>query len=94
MDGGARVAYFMCTVLRGASCCKREECGKECWFRVSSAIVIYKSLQESNNLSCVIVDKKDVVQCAVRGCIPSKRGRREVCPFIDFQREEMLDNDG
>ena len=43
---------------------------------------------------CVIVGKKYVIQCAVRGCIPPKIVRRNVCLFIGFRREEMLSNDG
>ena len=43
---------------------------------------------------CVIMDKKYVIQYAVRGCIPPKSLRRKVCPLIGFRREEMLDNEG
>ena len=27
------------------------------------------------------MDKEYVIQCAVRGCIPPKSGRRKLCPF-------------
>ena len=36
---------------------------------------IYKSLQVFNNSSCVIMDKKYVIQCPVSGCI-TKRNRK------------------
>ena len=45
----------MCTVVRGASCRNGAECGKGNWLRMSSAIVISKSLQVFNNSVCAIV---------------------------------------
>ena len=38
---GVHVAYFMCKVVRGASCHKWVVCGKGNWLRMSSAIVVY-----------------------------------------------------
>ena len=77
--------------LTRASCRKRVECGMGNWLRISSAIANYKCLTihcactENKYGNNKIMDKKYVIQCAVRECA-TKRRRNESVPIHRFPK--------
>ena len=64
----------MCTVVRGVSCRKRAECGKENWLRMSSAIVV------------IVVYKCLTIHYVIARYYKSKIRNSVCCSFVYHQK--------